>query len=275
MTNTGVRTMASEGKRIAAVTGAGDGIGRTIALTLAAAGMSVAVSDIDNSSAEKVAAEIEAFHGEAFSVKLDVTRKTDAEAAVAAVVSRWGRLDVWCNNAGVSSMNRLLDLSEEEWDTNMDVNAKGVFLCSQAAARVMATQPMDSGQSIRGKIINIASMAGKRGNAPYLSHYVASKFAVVGLTQAMAGELAEHGITVNAVCPGYVRTSMQEREISWEAELRGVKHEKIERLYVDDTPLARLQTPDDVAKVVLFLSSSSADFITGESINVNGGAWMD
>jgi meso-butanediol dehydrogenase/(S,S)-butanediol dehydrogenase/diacetyl reductase len=267
--------MVSDGKRIAAVTGAGDGIGRTIALTLAAAGMSVAVSDIDKSRAEKVAAEIEAFRGEAFSVKLDVTRKTDAEAAVEAIVSRWGRLDVWCNNAGVSSMNRLLDLSEEDWDTNMDINAKGVFLCSQAAARVMATQPLDSGQSLRGKIINIASMAGKRGNAPFLSHYVASKFAVVGLTQAMAGELAEHAITVNAVCPGYVRTAMQEREVAWEAKLRGLKAEEIQRLYVDDTPLARLQTPEDVARVVLFLSSSSADFITGESINVNGGVWMD
>ena len=267
--------MNSEGKRIAAVTGAGDGIGRTIALRLAAAGMSVAVSDIDKSSAEKVAAEIDASRGEAFSMKLDVTKKMDTEAAVAEVISRWGRLDVWCNNAGVSSMNRLLDLSEEDWDTNMRVNAKGVFLCSQAAAKVMATQPMESGQSIRGKIINIASMAGKRGNVPYLSHYVASKFAVVGLTQAMAGELAEHAITVNAVCPGYVRTSMQEREIAWEAKLRGLKHEEIERLYVDDTPLARLQTPDDVAEVVLFLCSSSADFITGESINVNGGAWMD
>ncbi|MGD1972921.1 MAG: glucose 1-dehydrogenase [Desulfobacterales bacterium] len=267
--------MDSEEKKIAAVTGAGDGIGRTIALSMAAAGMSVAVSDINISSAEKVAAEISASSGESFSVKLDVTKKTDAEAAVAAVFNRWGRLDVWCNNAGVSTMNRLLDLSEEEWDTNMQVNAKGVFLCSQAVARVMVTQPVDPGQGIRGKIINIASMAGKRGNAPYLSHYVASKFAVVGLTQAMAGELAEHAITVNAVCPGYVRTSMQEREINWEAKLRGLKHEEIERLYVDDTPLSRLQTPDDVAKVVLFLSSSAADFITGESINVNGGAWMD
>jgi len=275
MTNTGVRAMTLEGNRIAAVTGAGIGIGRTIALTLAGAGISVAVSDIDKSSAEEVAAEIEALGGEAFSLKLDVTRKADAEAAVADVISRWGRLDIWCNNAGVSTMNRLLDLSENEWDSNMNVNAKGVFLCSQAAARAMAAQPMESGQEIRGKIINIASMAGKRGNVPFLSHYVASKFAVVGLTQAMAGELAEHAITVNAVCPGYVRTSMQEREIAWEAKLRGLKHEEIERLYVDDTPLARIQTPGDVAKVVLFLSSPAADFITGESISVNGGAWMD
>jgi NAD(P)-dependent dehydrogenase (short-subunit alcohol dehydrogenase family) len=267
--------MTLEGNRFAVVTGAGDGIGRTIALTLAVAGMSVAVSDIDKSSAEEVVADIEALRGEAFSLKLDVTRKADAEAAVADVINHWGRLDVWCNNAGVSTMNRLLDLSEEEWDSNMNVNAKGVFLCSQAAARAMAKQPIGPGQSIRGKIINIASMAGKRGNVPFLSHYVASKFAVVGLTQAMAGELAEHAITVNAVCPGYVRTSMQEREIAWEAKLRGLKHEEIASLYVDDTPLGRLQTPDDVAKVVLFLSSPAADFITGESINVNGGAWMD
>jgi meso-butanediol dehydrogenase/(S,S)-butanediol dehydrogenase/diacetyl reductase len=267
--------MTSEGNRFAVVTGAGDGIGRTIALTLAAAGISVAVSDINKSSAEEVVAEIEALGGEALALKLDVTRKADAEAAVADVISRWGRLDVWCNNAGVSTMNRLLDLSEAEWDFNMNVNAKGVFLCSQAAARAMATQPMVSGQSVRGKIINIASMAGKRGNVPFLPHYVASKFAVVGLTQAMAGELAEHAITVNAVCPGYVRTSMQEREIAWEAKLRGVKQAQIASLYVDDTPLGRLQTPDDVAKVVLFLSSPAADFITGESINVNGGAWMD
>lgn len=267
--------MTSEVKKIVAVTGAGDGIGRTIALTLAAAGMAVTVSDIDKSRAEKVAAEIEALGGESFALKLDVTSKADAESAVAEIIRRWGRLDVWCNNAGVSTMNRLLDLSEAEWDSNMDVNAKGVFLCSQAAARTMVAQPVESGQSIRGKIINIASMAGKRGNVPFLSHYVASKFAVVGLTQAMAGELAEHAITVNAVCPGYVRTSMQEREIDWEAKLRGLKHEEIASLYVDDTPLGRLQTPDDVAKVVRFLSSPAADFITGESISVNGGAWMD
>lgn len=267
--------MAQEKGKIAAVTGTGEGIGRTIALALAAAGNSVAVSDIDQAKAEKVAAEIQALGGDAFPLKLDVTRKADADAAVDAIVAHWGRLDIWCNNAGVSSMKPFPDLTEEDWDFNMNVNAKGVFLCSQAAARAMSSRAVKSGGAIRGKIVNIASMAGKRGNAPFLAHYVASKFAVVGLTQAMAAELAARAITVNAVCPGYVRTAMQERELAWEADLRGVAIEEVKRLYVADTPLARLQTPEDVAGVVVFLSSAAADFVTGEAINVNGGSWMD
>jgi meso-butanediol dehydrogenase/(S,S)-butanediol dehydrogenase/diacetyl reductase len=271
----GIDMIESTEKRIAVVTGGGEGIGRTIALTLAEAGFTVTVSDIDISRAEKVAAEIENLYGEAFPLEMNVTRKREIEKAIDKIVSHFGRLDIWCNNAGVSSMNHFLELSEEEWDNNMDVNAKGTFLCSQAAAKFMATQLSDPERHIRGKIINIASMAGKRGNAPFLAHYVASKFAVVGLTQAMASEMAEHLITVNAVCPGYVRTAMQKREVTWEAKLRGLNGEDIERLYIEDTPLARLQTPDDVAGVVLFLSSTAADFITGESINVNGGSWMD
>ncbi|MBC8267206.1 MAG: SDR family oxidoreductase [Rhodospirillaceae bacterium] len=262
-------------KRIAAVTGAGQGIGRSIAIALANAGMSVAVSDIDESLAGKVADEIIALGGDALPLQLDVTRKVDAQAVVDAIVSRWGRLDIWCNNAGVSSMNRFFDLSEKDWDFNMDINAKGTFLCSQVAAMRMSAQDISPDNTLRGKIINTASMAGKRGNAPFLAHYVASKFAVIGLTQALAGELAERAITVNAVCPGYVNTTMQERELTWEASLRGMESDEVKRLYVDDTPLARLQTPEDVAGAVVFLASPSADFITGEAINVNGGAWMD
>jgi NAD(P)-dependent dehydrogenase (short-subunit alcohol dehydrogenase family) len=256
-----------------AVTGAG--IGRAIALALAAAGARVAVTDLNPDWARTVADEIIAGGGEAISLKLDVTRQADSQVAVQAIVERWERVDVWCNNAGVSTMNRFVDLTEEDWDFNMNVNARGVFLCSQVVARQMMRQSPDEISGLRGKIINTASMAGKRGNAPFLAHYVASKFAVVGLTQAMAGELAPHGILVNAVCPGYVRTRMQERELQWEAELRGVSVEEVRQLYVADTPLSRLETPEDVAGVVVFLASPAADFITGEAINVNGGAWMD
>jgi NAD(P)-dependent dehydrogenase (short-subunit alcohol dehydrogenase family) len=259
----------------AVVTGAGTGIGRAIALALASEGARVAVTDLDLPSAERVAGEIANLPGEAATLRLDVTRRAESDAVVQDVANRWGRIDVWCNNAGVSTMNRFVDLTERDWDFNMDVNAKGVFLCAQAVARQMMQQDPRPESGIRGKIINTASMAGKRGNAPFLAHYVASKFAVVGLTQALAGELAPYHILVNAVCPGYVRTGMQERELGWEAALRDLSAEDVARLYVADTPLGRMEQAEDVAGVVTFLASPAADFITGESININGGAWMD
>ncbi|HIC89203.1 MAG TPA: 3-oxoacyl-ACP reductase FabG [Anaerolineae bacterium] len=266
--------MQLDGK-IAAVTGAGTGIGRAIALALAAEGANVAVTDLNEDWARRVAAEVESDGGRAMPLRLDVTDVASIEAALQAVLARWERIDVWCNNAGVSTMNRFVDLTEKDWDFNMNVNAKGVFLCSQVVARQMMVQGPDPRSGLRGKIINTASMAGKRGAAPFLAHYVASKFAVVGLTQATALELAPYGITVNAVCPGYVRTSMQKRELKWEAELRGTTVEEVKRLYIADTPLGRIETPEDVAGVVVFLATPAADFITGEAINVNGGAWMD
>jgi meso-butanediol dehydrogenase / (S,S)-butanediol dehydrogenase / diacetyl reductase len=266
--------MTLQGK-IAVVTGAGTGIGRAIARALAADGASVVATDLDAASAEQVAGELRDCGSDAGSLRLDVTRRDEIDAAVQEIANRWGRIDVWCNNAGVSTMNRFVDLTEREWDFNMDVNAKGVFLCSQSVALQMIGQEPDPTSGLRGKIVNTASMAGKRGGVGLLAHYVASKFAVVGLTQATAAELAPHRITVNAVCPGYVRTGMQAREIAWEAGLRGVDAAEVERLYVADTPLGRIETPEDVAGVVAFLASLAADFITGEAINVNGGSWMD
>jgi NAD(P)-dependent dehydrogenase (short-subunit alcohol dehydrogenase family) len=150
----------------------------------------------------------------------------------------------------------------------MNVNAKGPFLCGQVAAKLMIPRG-------GGVIVNVASLAGKRGGVPYLAHYVASKFAVVGLTQAMAYELAPHRIRVNCVCPGYVQTSMQSREIDWEAKLRGMTPEQVVASYIADTPLGRLETPQDVAKAVRFLASDDAGFITGEALAVHGGSLMD
>jgi len=150
----------------------------------------------------------------------------------------------------------------------MDVNAKGVFNCGQAVARHMIER------GAGGRIINTASMAGKKGDAPFLAHYVASKFAVVGLTQAMAAELAPHQITVNNICPGFVATAMQDRESGWEAELRGITPDEVRQLYVDSTPLRRLETVGDLTGTAVFLASDDSAFITGESINVNGGAYM-
>lgn len=189
--------------KIIGITGAGSGIGKATALALAKEGAALAVTDFNQDWAQQTAADIRSEGGEATAWRLDVTDQAEAERVMQALIGRYGRLDVWVNNAGISTMNRFVDLTERDWDDTMNVNAKGVFLCSQVAARHMIAQG-------GGKIVNVASMADKRGNAPFLAHYVASKFAVIGLTQAMAGELAPYHITVNAVCPGYVRTSMQE-----------------------------------------------------------------
>ncbi len=254
--------------QVIVVTGAGGGIGEAIARRMAAEGAFVAVTDVDAQAAERVRDAIVQAGGRALALPLDVTQPQQAQGAIEQVAEQAGTIDVWVNNAGVSTMNRFTDLTLDDWDFNMNVNARGTFICSQAIARWFIAQGKG------GRIINIASMAGKRGAAPFLAHYVASKFAVVGLTQAMAAELAPHGILVNAICPGYVRTAMQEREVQWEAELRGVSAEEVIRLYVEDTPLGRLEEPDDVAKVAVFLASDDAAFMTGQAINVTGGAWM-
>lgn len=246
------------------VTGGGAGIGEAICRTLAARGWRVAVTDVNAEAAARVSSVIGGF-----GVGLDVTDPRSIAAGADAAEAALGPLDAWVSNAGVSTMNRLLDTTEAEWDLNMDVNAKGVFLCAQEAARRFIAR------GTSGIIVNTASMAAKRGATPFLAPYVASKFAVGGLTQALAYELAPHGIRVNAVCPGYVATSMQERELRWEAELRDSTVGAVRDLYLADTPLRRIETPDDVARVVAFLVSPDAAFLTGESIAVNGGAFMD
>jgi NAD(P)-dependent dehydrogenase (short-subunit alcohol dehydrogenase family) len=247
------------------VTGAGSGIGAAIATTLGHRGFHVVVTDIDVASAQRVADAIES--AQAFA--LDVTSPAACDELVSGVVGEHGRLDVWVSNAGISKMQRFVDISPADLARNFEVNTYGVFYCGQSAARAMIAL------GTKGRIINTASMAAKQGRVPFLADYVASKFAVLGLTQAMAFELAPYGIRVNSVCPGFVATPMQTRELAWEAELRGSDPESVRQSWINDTPLARLETPDDVAKVVAFLASEDADFLTGESISVNGGAYMD
>ncbi len=253
-----------DGKR-AIVTGAATGIGRAIVRMLAQNGVRTALADLDIDRARKVAEKI---GRGAQAYEVDVRSGSSVEAAFRRIEEDFGGYDILCANAGVSSMAPVETLTEEEWDFNFAVNARGVFLTNQLAIRHF----LASGR--KGVIVNTASLAGKVG-APYLAHYSASKFAVVGFTQALAREVADRGIRVNCVCPGFVRTSMQEREIVWEASLRGATPEAVIAEYVAQTPLGRLEEPEDVAKVVLFLVSELSQFITGEAINVTGGVRMD
>jgi NAD(P)-dependent dehydrogenase (short-subunit alcohol dehydrogenase family) len=254
---------ALDGRR-AIVTGGGAGIGRAIVLALAAAGARVAVTDLDGAAAGRVAREAGAGH---VAFPLDVTDAAATARAVQEAAEALGGLDAAVANAGISTMARVVDLTEAEWDANMAVNAKGVFLTDQAVVRhFLATET-------RGVIVNTASLAAKVG-APLLAHYSASKFAVAGFTQALAREVAPQGIRVNCVCPGFVNTAMQDREAAWEAQLRGMTPEAVRAEYVSLTPLGRLQVPEDVADVVVFLLSDASRFMTGLAVDVNGGAFM-
>lgn len=260
---------AQQGVTTAVVTGGGSGIGQAIASTLAQRGWRVIVTDVDLAAAEQTAAGLHRGDGQDHHARhLDVTDVDQAAAVADEIGDRYG-LDAWVNNAGVSAMQRFVDVTPAQYERTLAINLRGVFFCGQAAARAMIRHGRE------GTIVNTASMAAKQGRVPFLSDYVASKFGVLGLTQAMAFELAPHQITVNCVCPGFVATPMQARELGWEAQLTGSTPEQVRQSWVDATPLGRLQTPQDVAGAVAFLTSADARFITGEALSVNGGAYMD
>lgn len=253
--------------QVAIVTGAGRGIGRAIALRLAREGAGVTVADLNEANAAEVAAEIEAAGGQALAIKVDVTRMADAERMVGETVARFGRVDILVNNAGIGAVAPLMETDEATWDALMNVNAKGVLFCSQAAARQMIAQGGG------GRIINNASGAGKiaPGKDTPLGAYAASKHAVLGLTRQMGLELSSHQILVNCVCAGIVDTPMWDlidREI---ARLEGVPVGSVKARAVAGIPLGRIQQPEDVANMVAFLVSSDASYITGQALNVCGG----
>lgn len=251
--------------KLVVVTGGASGIGAAIVRQFHAEGARVVILDLAPDRAAELAGSL---GDRASSGQIDVRERASVQAAFDAVIAREGGIDVLCANAGVSTMQKSVDLTDEDWDFNMDVNARGIFLCNQIAVRhFLATGK-------KGVIVNTASLAGKVG-APLLAHYSASKFAVLGWTQGLARELAPLGIRVNAVCPGFVRTGMQEREIIWEGQLRGMTPEEVRKEYVSLTPMGRIEEPEDVALVVKFLASEGARFMTGQGINVTGGVRMD
>ena len=243
--------------RVALITGGARGIGRAIAERLASQGARVAVADIDGEEAETVGA---ALRGGGFA--LDVRDSHAVEATVSEVVARYGRLDIVVNNAGVHVQKLAVDLSDADWNTIFETNARGCFFVSRACAPHL----MDRGS---GRIINIITRLG--GN-PYSSAYIASKSAIWGFTQCLALELAPYDVTVNAVAPGHIPTGTgMEKWFRAKAELLQRDWDRFEADVLKSIPLGRWCTPDDVAAAVAFLASDDAGFITGEQLNVTGG----
>lgn len=246
------------------VTGAARGIGEAIARRFASEGADLALWDIDPSVSE-MATQIQAeFHVRAIAARMDVVDSTAVEQSLEAAGEHFGRIDVLANNAGVvQPMIRVTETPDDLVDRVLDVNFRGTFNCARAAARRMSVQQM-------GRIINVASWFGKTGHAQF-AVYCASKAAVINFTQTLAQELAEHGVTVNCVAPGNVDTEMHWRAIRDEAELRGVSYEEMSRLDRESIPLGRVASPDEIAAAFAFLASDDAAYITGQTINVNGG----
>lgn len=245
--------------KIALVTGSRRGIGQGIALALARVGANVVVTDIDQADCQKVVDQIKEIGQDGLAIKLDVTSREEVEKAIKMTVEKFGKIDILVNNAGIAQFKPFLELTEADWDRTLDINLKGMFLCSQAAAKEMVKNKY-------GKIVNIASIASGQVGIGFLNiaHYCASKGGVTALTEALALELAPYGINVNAIGPGVIETPMTQDILADEAGKKGM----LMRI-----PKGRLGQPKDVASAVVFLASDEADYITGVTLFVDGG-WL-
>ncbi len=245
--------------RVAIVTGSGRGIGRAIALKLAASGATVVVNDVGEATyANSVVEEIKAMNRPSQAVLADVSIAAEVDKMVATATAAYGKVDILVNNAGITRDQLLLRMSEEDWDRVLTVNLKSVFLCTKAVLRHMTRQRW-------GRIVNISSVVGIVGN-PGQANYAAAKAGIIGLTRTTAKEVASRGITANAIAPGFIETGMtQQLKEEWKEELK-------QRI-----PVGYLGTPADVAEAVAFFASEEARYITGQVLNVDGGmagSWM-
>ncbi|CAN5693892.1 3-oxoacyl-[acyl-carrier-protein] reductase [soil metagenome] len=243
--------------RVALVSGSGQGMGRAIASLLARRGAHVAINDVDVAHAESTAAGLREFGAETLAVPADVTDPAAVRAMVHAITDRFGALHILVNNAGVLRPTKVIDIPDDEWDWVIDVNLKGTFLCSQAVLPVMQEQGW-------GRIVNISSSAGKSVSTVGGAHYTAAKAGVLGFSRHLAKEVARDGITVNAICPGLFDTEMVRETID---DARAVA-------YARSFPIQRLGLPEEVAELVAFLASDRAAYITGASLDINGGDLM-
>lgn len=242
--------------KIAIVTGSRRGIGRAIALELAREGAKIVVSDIDLKGCQKVCDEIKKIGSDAIAVKCDVSKKRDVDTMVKRTIQKFKRIDILVNNAGVFLGKPFVQMTEKDWDFVLDINLKGVFLCTNAVAKQMVKQK-------EGKIISIASVAGRVGFMNS-SAYCASKAGIINLTRELAMELASYNINVNAVAPGVIATKMTENML---------KDKKTKKFLLANTPLARVGQPEEIGKAVAFLASDDSNFMTGHTLVVDGG-WL-
>jgi 3-oxoacyl-[acyl-carrier protein] reductase len=243
-------------EKVAIVTGASRGLGKATALALAGAGAKVVVNYAGSAAlAEETVAEIRSQGGEAVAVQADVSNAQDVERLLSSTLEVFGRVDVLVNNAGITRDNLLLRMKEQDWDAVLDTNLKGIFLSTKAVTKPMMKQRF-------GRIINLTSVVGLTGNAGQ-ANYAAAKAGVVGFTKSCARELASRGITVNAVAPGFIQTDMTDK-----------LPEELKQKMLGEIPLGRLGEAKDVANLVVFLASEEASYITGQTINVDGGMVM-
>jgi meso-butanediol dehydrogenase/(S,S)-butanediol dehydrogenase/diacetyl reductase len=248
------------------ITGASGGIGSACARRLAADGAELLLADLNGEAVEAVAQELRQSW-----LQVDVTRAADIQRMVDTAYQRWGRLDVLFNNAGIASAKPLWDITEEDWDRMLGVNLRAVFFVLQAVARRMRQQGPISGSELRGKLIQTASIAAFRGGQNYMVHYSASKAGVVSVTRTAANVLAADRITSNCICPGAVDTPMWTRiDTDW-AEIEGLQIGEAWRRRTALIPLGRPETADDVAGVMSFLASRDSDYMTGQTVIIDGG----
>ncbi len=250
--------------QVALVTGAGKGIGEAAALALSAAGATVIVTDIDRELAEKVAQSLAVLQRRSLAIAADAGDVGDIQRMVDLTIEAFGRIDILVNNAGVTRRADIMDITEADWDRIHRVNAKGVFFCLQAVARTMI--PRRS-----GRIINVASIAGKGYTGASNAAYAASKGAVISLTKTAAQQLGKHNINVNAICPGVTRTALSDANLAVRAQQEGLSLEAMEKRRAEVIPLQRVNDPSDIAAMAVFLASPGARNITGQAYNVDGG----
>jgi len=255
--------------KVVLVTGAGAGIGRATALAMAEAGAMVAAADIDPTAAQRTADQIASNTRRALAIEVDCGDVAKIDGMVGRTVAELGRLDVIVNNAGVTRYAPIMDLTEADWDRIHRVNAKGVFFCLQRAAKEMIRQSQADGSG--GRIINIASIAGRGYAGTSNAAYAASKGAVIALTKTAAQQLGRHNINVNAICPGVTRTELSTRNAVERATERGITVAELQAQQEAGIPIGRANQPEDIAAMAVFLASPGARNITGQAYNVDGG----